>query len=800
MKITECYIENFGKISARKYSFKDGFNCIKEDNGSGKTTLAAFIKVMLYGMSDTKKTSLDENDRRHYLPWGGGACGGSLCFEVNGKSYRIQRSFAPKAADDSFALYDAVTGRACNDYGENLGEELFGIDVDGFERTVFLSERSLTPRSENKTISAKLSDLVGCDGDIGGMDDALKNLENQRRFYQKKGGSGEIADIKIKIAEINRRIDALNETEGALIMAEKRLSQLSGDIAEAQRTEAELAARREKASIKAADNGYEARCKELEILLNERVSERGRWLEFFGGAIPSFDEIDQMAYKSTEAKNLSASVSEAAENRRYGELVEFFGTKVTESDIEQIKYKLSELDNLRAEEVSPAAKRARELFAVRAPRRDEIESAMHAQRKCKSRGSVFGYIICALLCIAGIAGGLLISPPVMFSVCALVILAGIITAAVGLQKRKAKKVLSEFFMSAMGSVPADSTEACRLLNEMLLILPDAKGLDDGERIRALTDEICSFNRCFGIESDDCVRDARKILEKYAELTALAAANKYIKENKEKALQRAALLKQEVDAFLSRFRLSGYEPFSELRQALTDYNRVSGEILSKEAELTDLRGKRAIGEDGVKDAKEELVQIDRQRVALNERLSALNREYTLTERLCNGYTDELDGRDELVMQLGELEERLVKNLDNYEIILMTKKYLQTACDNMTARYIGKTKESFEKYAQLIGGEDGRFEMDTDFGVSKIEGASTKPVDAYSRGTKDLYNLASRLALVDSLYDKEEPFIIMDDPFTALDDTKTKAALDMLKDIAKERQIIYFTCSQSRAAIC
>ena len=57
MKIIECYVENFGKISAQKFSFTKGLNCIKEDNGSGKTTLATFIKVMLYGMSDTKKTN-----------------------------------------------------------------------------------------------------------------------------------------------------------------------------------------------------------------------------------------------------------------------------------------------------------------------------------------------------------------------------------------------------------------------------------------------------------------------------------------------------------------------------------------------------------------------------------------------------------------------------------------------------------------------------------------------------------------------------------------------------------------------
>ena len=83
MRLLECYIEGFGKLSKKKYDFSSGFNCINEENGSGKTTLATFIKVMLYGMSDTKKANLDENDRKHYMPWSGGACGGALTFEVH---------------------------------------------------------------------------------------------------------------------------------------------------------------------------------------------------------------------------------------------------------------------------------------------------------------------------------------------------------------------------------------------------------------------------------------------------------------------------------------------------------------------------------------------------------------------------------------------------------------------------------------------------------------------------------------------------------------------------------------------
>ena len=213
MKIIECYIENFGKISKQKFAFTDGFNCISGENGIGKTTLAAFIKTMLYGFNDTKKLSLEENDRKHYLPWNGGMCGGSLTFSVDGRVYRIERSLGSKAANDSCVLYDTATGRVCNDFGEVPGEVIFGIDADGFERTVFLSERALTPQSDNKSISAKLSDLVGCDGDIGSMDEAMKIIENQRKFYYKKGGSGELSDIASRIEDITRRLDSLSEVE-----------------------------------------------------------------------------------------------------------------------------------------------------------------------------------------------------------------------------------------------------------------------------------------------------------------------------------------------------------------------------------------------------------------------------------------------------------------------------------------------------------------------------------------------------------------------------------------------------------
>ena len=295
MKIIECYVENFGKISKQKFSFKDGTNCIKGDNGSGKSTLAAFIKVMLYGMGDTRKTSLEENDRKHYMPWQGGVCGGSLTFSAGGKTYRVERSFAPKAADDSYTLYDTATGRVCSDFPEGLGEGLFGIDADGFERTVFLSERALTPKSENKSISAKLSDLVGCDGDIGGMDEAMKVLEEKRKFYHKRGGSGELADRQAEINDIKRRLDALVEVEKAVEDAHGKMLEISARIEEARAEAKLILAEREKATIRAAEANHEKQYNEMKASL----------------ALPSFKKAIKGRVYAGEEQNWKGNIYQA---------------------------------------------------------------------------------------------------------------------------------------------------------------------------------------------------------------------------------------------------------------------------------------------------------------------------------------------------------------------------------------------------------------------------------------------------------------------------------------------------------
>lgn len=44
-------------------------------------------------------------------------------------------------------------------------------------------------------------------------------------------------------------------------------------------------------------------------------------------------------------------------------------------------------------------------------------------------------------------------------------------------------------------------------------------------------------------------------------------------------------------------------------------------------------------------------------------------------------------------------------------------------------------------------------------------------------------------------KQKPFVLLDDPFVNLDDEHTERALEMLKEIAKNKQVVYMVCNSS-----
>ncbi|MCR4746042.1 MAG: hypothetical protein K5894_12550, partial [Lachnospiraceae bacterium] len=96
------------------------------------------------------------------------------------------------------------------------------------------------------------------------------------------------------------------------------------------------------------------------------------------------------------------------------------------------------------------------------------------------------------------------------------------------------------------------------------------------------------------------------------------------------------------------------------------------------------------------------------------------------------------------------------------------------------------------------DEKEYELDTNLNITFREYNKNHESGFLSEGYKDLVGLCRRMAMIDAMYKDEKPFVILDDPFVNLDDTRIEGAKEFLNKISSDYQIIYFTCNQYRVA--
>ncbi|MCR4590413.1 MAG: AAA family ATPase [Lachnospiraceae bacterium] len=241
MKILACYIENFGSLHHVKCSLRDGLNSLNERNGWGKSTFAVFLRAMFYGLDNCRNSSgYDEKDYRKNLnPWQGGNFGGYIEFETGAKRYRVTRFFKEKKRDDSFELLDLDTMLPSEDFSSSLGEELFGIDAYGYERSVYIPHNDLFIGTDD-SVNSKLLGLLESDGDMNNFENAMKILNDARRELKKTGGRGKIDRSSEEKAGMEVRLRKALE-------GEKQTTEKKNSLAEAVKEKDGYKAEREQA-------------------------------------------------------------------------------------------------------------------------------------------------------------------------------------------------------------------------------------------------------------------------------------------------------------------------------------------------------------------------------------------------------------------------------------------------------------------------------------------------------------------------------------------------------------------------
>lgn len=790
MKLIECHIGSFGSLKNVHAEFNDGLNLRLAGNGSGKSTLAAFIRVMLYGMNESKKASLKENDRRHYLPWDSSLCRGSLTVEVRGKRYRIERSFGKKQSEDSFRLFDLESGKESSDYPESFAEEIFGIDSEGFERTAFFSERSLEPSGINRSLTSRLGADDGSEGDSDIAARALEIIEEQRRFYYKRGGGGELSSLRERIRTEGKRRDESKRALEEHAEMRRKSRELERAISDIRAERQALVSEKESLSLRLRESSTEGRISTLRREYDEVRRRRDEAKEKFIQEPPTLDEVNEEYIRLREAQRKKEEGDLSADRARLSSLKEYFRGKCDNRDIERVE-----------EAIAKNAERDRELsdlgqiFKKRVPDRSEITSL-----RARKGGIIAVAVLLTIAAITAIAFGVygytVDARAYLVSAISVGILPVLGVMAILVSKgtrRKEIERIRAFIFSVTGEDTGVSG-AVEKLGEIKDALAKREAPSGGENSRIIEEFAAKFFTRGGVNATLAAKD---LIEKYRLIAYLERRlSDSLTAQDAEGYEKSRDTEKTKSPLAERYPEVSGGQLKLLKDAVMEYEALKDRAARIGAEIESLTAMKMLGESEDSESRERLAEIERRIAAALEKEESLTREHALTEsrsKELSELADELESRETSV---GGLSERLGAYEKNLEILQLTKAHLLGAIEAINTSYLESARVALDKYLKLLSDTNTELSIDSSFRIQRTEDGVTREPDAYSRGLGDLYVFAARLALVDVLYEREEPILILDDPFTALDDSSIRKATELITLISERRQVIYLTCSESR----
>ena len=390
MKLVQCKIENFGKLSDFSFDFSEGIHIICQKNGWGKSTLAAFIRIMFFGFENPGKQDKLVNERKRFTPWQGGVYGGSVTFEVDGKQYLMRRVFGKKEKDDEFELREADTNLPSEDFSANIGEELFGIDSASFRRTVFLSQQDCQAGTTDG-IHAKLGNLVENTDDINSFQtvyDKLKDKTNKMIPTRKTGSLNKemvvISDMENALREEESIANSIREVEELRKAQTERRENLDQEIQKAQKNQAKISETLDLGVKKKEYATLLAACQEAQealAVMQNRFPDKEH--------IPSQEQVEKWREKQTQCEEYHDILLEnqltPEEMTSFRQVKRLLGDQIpSEEDMEELEEALKEYDGLKltmlSERLTPEEEKGWEELSAKYPQGVPTEEEIQQTR------------------------------------------------------------------------------------------------------------------------------------------------------------------------------------------------------------------------------------------------------------------------------------------------------------------------------------------------------------------------------------------------------------------------------------
>ena len=347
MKLIRLHIENFGILSNYDFDFQNGLNMIKEENGFGKTTLGSFIKVMFFGFENEASKIKAKKERLKYMPWQGGVYGGNICFEHNGKTYEIYRTFKEDKKDDTFDLIDANTKLASDDFkSDTIGETIFGINGESFTRTLFISQNNYSYGTFTD-IDAKIGNLVDATDDLNNYDTATKKLKNLLDNIS-AGRSGKLKEIENEIEALNKKVLMESGIKKSLVEYEDRLKSYGQDLEDLKKKKIEIQEELEKAAEIKDKQNYKNTYISLLDTYNKEFQNYNKQISYFPNDIPNKEELDSLIEVAKELNLFQTKMNENCllddeYSRLYSLNNKYSEIDINSDEIKEAKDKINEI-------------------------------------------------------------------------------------------------------------------------------------------------------------------------------------------------------------------------------------------------------------------------------------------------------------------------------------------------------------------------------------------------------------------------------------------------------------------------
>lgn len=753
MKLLRCHVQNYGKLHEFDYNFNSGLNIILQKNGWGKSTFASFVKAMLFGLPATTKRDLDQNERAKYTPWQGGTFGGWLEFSLAGLPYRIERTFGETRSKDKVTVYDLKTNQRIDD--PCFVETRLGINADTFMRSTFV-EQGVFSTASDESIKARLGNLLQNDNNFELSVIDKKLLEAQVGYRLLKGKGGKIHNIECEQQATQQQIAAASAATREVADLTQKINDLNkrSEIIDLQITA--LRDAQEKINEQKVQQGmreYYANLQNDYQKASKQLEELRSW---FGSTPPTDAELSQLT--ELQRKN------------------------------EQLKLKLEAIN---ADRSTQKLNELKEYFKNGEPAESELNHANEMLKQLRSAPDT-----------TRIRGG---SEKSTRTSGVIAVALGIILLAVGVALWALKSWLIVGIAGLVVGIGLAGIGAYHILRkpENLFLHTEIPLTKEQLALQQkLTDFVSRYQESSTL-LEDSLYNIRYKKQQYYDLKTSYAE---IMTEKEATL---ADLQQNHDAlhqFYSKYfddtenfaqcyaEITGKMQEIDLHQKIANQKqqaihefeqkqKIPAEILEQDEKITNSDDEAVI--------RKQIVEQEAYKKQLFEQQSRIKSQiYTLSHTAEN--------LEYYQNKATDLAEQLTTATERWNIIKLTREFLQIAKDSLTSRYLSPLCDAFNEYSdKLLGQRFDSVSIDTDLKVLIEEQGSKMDTKYFSQGIRDIIELCLRLALIKVLFDGSMPPLILDDPFYNLDDQKMKNAMDLVHELSSEMQIIYLACHSSRA---